>query len=104
MTTSAPSVHSDRLNESQEVESGLSACSFSDLKISGMEEEESGGGITEEMDLNPQSSIKLLVTLTNTTVFNVHCDSESTIVLCVHLTYCVCVCRAVGGTLKRWRM
>ncbi|XP_058266899.1 centrobin isoform X1 [Hemibagrus wyckioides] len=60
MTTSAPSVHSDRLNESQEVESGLSACSFSDLKISGMEEEESGGRITEEMDLNPQSSIKLL--------------------------------------------
>ncbi|KAK3547803.1 hypothetical protein QTP86_031453 [Hemibagrus guttatus] len=62
MTASAPSLHSERLNESQEVESGLSACSSSDLKISGMEEEdeESGGGITVEMDLNPQSSIKLL--------------------------------------------
>ncbi|XP_027007914.2 centrobin isoform X1 [Tachysurus fulvidraco] len=59
--TSAPSLNSDeRLNESQDVESGLSACSSSDLRISGMEEVESGGGMTGEMDQNPQSSIRLL--------------------------------------------
>lgn len=100
--TSAPSLNSDeRLNESQEVESGLSACSSSDLRLSGMEEVESGGGITGEMDQNPQSSIRLLVTLANTTMFNV--NYVSAVVLCVY-PHPVCVlCRAVGGILKRWR-
>ncbi|XP_053096468.1 centrobin isoform X2 [Pangasianodon hypophthalmus] len=61
MTTSAPLLRSDRLNESQEVEFGLDACSSSDLRISGLEEAESEPEpITAEMDLTLQSSTKLL--------------------------------------------
>ncbi|XP_060793845.1 centrobin isoform X2 [Neoarius graeffei] len=61
MTTAAPSLQSDRLNESEEVEFGLDACSSSDLRISGLEEVESEPEpITKEMDLNLQSSTKLL--------------------------------------------
>ncbi|XP_053542420.1 centrobin isoform X3 [Ictalurus punctatus] len=59
MTTSAPSLRSDRLNESQEVAFGLDACSSSELRISGMEEAESEPEpIAEEMDLNLQSNTK----------------------------------------------
>lgn len=68
MTTAAPSLQSDRLDESEEVEFGLDACSSSDLRISGLEEVESEPEpITKEMDLNLQSSTKLLVALAKTT-------------------------------------
>ncbi|KAF4078366.1 hypothetical protein AMELA_G00198420 [Ameiurus melas] len=60
LTTSAPSLCSDGLNESQEVAFGLDACSSSDLRISAMEEAESEPEpIIEDMDLNLQSSTKL---------------------------------------------
>lgn len=66
MTTSAPSLRSDRLNESQEVAFGLDACSSSELRISGMEEAESEPEpIPEEMDLNLQSNTKFSVVLAN---------------------------------------
>lgn len=69
MTTAAPSLRSDRLNKLQEVEFGLyDACSSSDLRIPSMDEPESEPELMiEEMDLNLQSSTKLLVTLANTT-------------------------------------